>query len=91
MAQAWNKHFAEEHCKWLDLEKRAQDFQSRVAECILKKKEGGRIKADFAMFPTNEMTKVSYFPVRKSLVKFQEFFFLKIMYKFQKIISHDNK
>ncbi|XP_044753810.1 dynactin subunit 1 isoform X2 [Coccinella septempunctata] len=71
MAQAWNKHFAEEHSKWLDLERRAQNFQSRVAENILKKKEGGRIKADFATFPTNEMTKAYHeeTPVKLGFIK----------------------
>lgn len=57
MTQVWNKHFAEERCIWLNLEKKAEDFQSRVTANILKKKEGGHIQADFAVFPTIEMKK----------------------------------
>ncbi|KAL3270021.1 hypothetical protein HHI36_009077 [Cryptolaemus montrouzieri] len=55
--QAWKKHFAEERDKWLNLQKTTEEFQAKVAAEILKRRKGGRVEADFAIFPTSEMAK----------------------------------
>lgn len=57
-AHAWVKHFAEEHDKMLNLKRRAEDFQCKVANEAMKRKYGGFVEADFTIFPTVEMTKV---------------------------------
>ncbi|XP_063907732.1 dynactin subunit 1 isoform X2 [Zophobas morio] len=54
---AWQKHFAEERDKMLDLGRRAKDFQSKVANEIVRRKLGGKVEADFTVFPTIEMVK----------------------------------
>nr|XP_015838702.1 PREDICTED: dynactin subunit 1 isoform X2 [Tribolium castaneum] len=54
---AWKKHFAEENDKLADLNRRAREFQTKVANEIIKRKMGGRVEADFAVFPTIEMVK----------------------------------
>ncbi|XP_044259661.1 dynactin subunit 1 isoform X3 [Tribolium madens] len=54
---AWKKHFAEENDKLMDLNRRAREFQTKVANEIIKRKMGGRVEADFAVFPTIEMVK----------------------------------
>ncbi|RZC39748.1 dynactin subunit 1 [Asbolus verrucosus] len=53
----WQKHFAEENDRLLDLNRRAKEFQAKVASEIVKRKLGGRVEADFAVFPTIEMVK----------------------------------
>lgn len=64
---AWQKHFAEENEKMLRLKRRADEFRARVAEEIVRRKYGGHVEADFAVFPTIEMKKVLsfvlFFPV----------------------------
>ncbi|KAF5304178.1 hypothetical protein FQR65_LT08072 [Abscondita terminalis] len=54
---AWKKHFAEENDKMYDLKKRADEFRSKVAAEIVKRKFGGQIETDFVVFPTIELTK----------------------------------
>lgn len=58
---AWEKHFAEERDKMLSLKRRAEDFKTKVAAEIVKRKFGGQIETDFTVFPTIEMTKVGNF------------------------------
>lgn len=53
----WKKHFAEEDDRLRSLKLRAEEFQSKVAAEIVKRKYGGQVEADFAIFPTCEMTK----------------------------------
>lgn len=55
---AWQRHFVEEQNRILDLKRRAEQFQTRVAEETVKRKCGGRIQTDLTLFPTKEMTKV---------------------------------
>lgn len=55
---AWQKHFAEENHKLLELKRRADEFRSKVAREIVSRKYGGRVEADFTVFPTIEMVKV---------------------------------
>lgn len=55
---AWQKHFAEENDKMLYLKRRAEEFQAKVAAEIVRRKYGGHVEADFAVFPTIEMKKV---------------------------------
>ncbi|KAF7279198.1 hypothetical protein GWI33_007604 [Rhynchophorus ferrugineus] len=54
---AWVKHFAEEQNKINSLKRRAEEFQAKVAREAIKRKNGGRIDANFTMFPTKEMAK----------------------------------
>lgn len=54
----WQRHFADEQNKIADLQKRAQDFQNRAVQETIRRKHGGRIDADFHVFPTKEMVKV---------------------------------
>lgn len=56
---AWQRHFIEEENKMLTLQRRAEQFQSKVANEAVKRKFGAKIQTDFAIFPTKEMTKVS--------------------------------
>lgn len=56
---AWQRHFIEEKNKILNLQKRAEQFQSKVAAEAVKRKFGGKIETDFTIFPTKEMTKVT--------------------------------
>lgn len=55
--QAWQKHFAEERDRMLDLNRKTEEFRARVAKEIVKRKSGGRVEADFTVFPTLEMVK----------------------------------
>lgn len=55
---AWLRHFADEQNKIADLKRRAEQFQAKVAQETVKRKYGGRIDADFNVFPTREMVKV---------------------------------
>lgn len=55
---AWIKHFSEEEDKMLNLKNRVDEFRSKVAEQVIKRKHGGYVEADFTIFPTVEMTKV---------------------------------
>lgn len=55
---AWLKSVAEDRAKMYSLKKRAEEFQSRVADEIVLRKYGGQIEADFAIFPTIEMKRV---------------------------------
>lgn len=57
-AAAWRKNLVEENDKMLSLRRRAEDFQSKVASEIVKRKFGGQIQTDFTIFPTIEMKKV---------------------------------
>lgn len=57
---AWKKHFIEENDKLLDLKRRAGEFQTKVANEMVKRKAGGRVDADFTVFPTIQMVKVSF-------------------------------
>ncbi|XP_074029594.1 dynactin subunit 1 isoform X2 [Leptinotarsa decemlineata] len=54
---AWKRHFIEEQNRMLDLKRRAERFQSKVAAETVRRKHGGRIETDFTIFPTKEMTK----------------------------------
>ncbi|XP_030761561.1 dynactin subunit 1 isoform X2 [Sitophilus oryzae] len=54
---AWMRHFAEEQNKITDLKRRAEEFQTRVAKEAVLRKYGGKIEADFNVFPTKEMVK----------------------------------
>ncbi|KAK9712383.1 Dynein associated protein [Popillia japonica] len=54
---AWIKHFSEEEDKMLNLKNRVDEFRSKVAEQVIKRKHGGYVEADFTIFPTVEMTK----------------------------------
>ncbi|KAL1514252.1 hypothetical protein ABEB36_003539 [Hypothenemus hampei] len=51
----WMRHFFTQQSKIADLKKRAEEFQARVAQETIKRKYGGRINADFNVFPTKEM------------------------------------
>lgn len=55
--EAWVRHFAEEQNRIADLRRRAENFQTKVANEMIKRKYGGRIVADFNIFPTKEMVK----------------------------------
>ncbi|PSN47810.1 Dynactin subunit 1 [Blattella germanica] len=44
--------------KMQDLQKRVDELQADVIREVVKRKTGGRVKADFALFPSREMTKV---------------------------------
>lgn len=55
---AWQRHFIEEKNKIVMLQRRAEQFQSKVAAEAVKRKFGGKIETDFTIFPTKEMTKV---------------------------------
>lgn len=55
---AWKKHFAEENDRMLGLKRRADDFSTRVAAEVVRRKFGGHVEADFSVFPTIEMKKV---------------------------------
>ncbi|KAJ8920221.1 hypothetical protein NQ315_011882 [Exocentrus adspersus] len=54
---AWQKHFIEEKARMLDLQLRAEAFQAKVAAERVKRKFGGKIETDLAVFPTKEMAK----------------------------------
>ncbi|CAH1170858.1 unnamed protein product [Phaedon cochleariae] len=54
---AWQRHFVNEHNRILELNRRAEHFQSKVATEVVKRKHGGRIESDLTFFPTKEMTK----------------------------------
>lgn len=56
---AWQKHFAEEANRILTLKAKAEEFQTKVAKEIVKRKYGGHIQTDLTIFPTVEMAKVS--------------------------------
>lgn len=58
---AWQRHFVEEKNKIFNLQKRAEQFQTKVATEAVIRKFGGKIETDFTIFPTKEMTKVSCF------------------------------
>lgn len=60
---AWQRHFAEENVKMLSLKRRADDFRGKVAAEIVRRKYGGHIETDFAVFPTIEMKKVCFVSV----------------------------
>ncbi|ENN75835.1 hypothetical protein YQE_07565, partial [Dendroctonus ponderosae] len=53
----WKRHFADERNKIADLQKRARHFQNRAIQETIRRKHGGRIDADFHIFPTKEMVK----------------------------------
>ncbi|XP_050299895.1 dynactin subunit 1 isoform X2 [Anthonomus grandis grandis] len=53
----WIRHFAEEQNKMAELRRRSEDFQNRVAKETVKRKYGGRIDADFDVFPTRQLVK----------------------------------
>lgn len=55
---AWQRHFIEENNKIFNLKRRAEKFQAKVAAEAIKRKSGGKIETDLAIFPTKEMTKV---------------------------------
>ncbi|CAG9772136.1 unnamed protein product [Ceutorhynchus assimilis] len=54
---AWLRHFADEQNRIADLKMRARQFQDKVARETVRRKYGGRIDADFNVFPTKEMVK----------------------------------
>ncbi|XP_018575471.1 dynactin subunit 1 isoform X5 [Anoplophora glabripennis] len=54
---AWQRHFIEEKARMLDLQLRAEAFQSKVAAERVKRKFGGKIETDLVIFPTKEMAK----------------------------------
>lgn len=60
-AFAWQKHFIDEKNKILILQRRAEQFQSKVSAEAVKRKFGGKIETDFKIFPTKEMTKVGFY------------------------------
>ncbi|XP_025834813.1 dynactin subunit 1 [Agrilus planipennis] len=53
----WKKHLIEETDRLLDLRRRSEEFQTRVAAEVVKRKHGGQIETDLTIFPTAEMTK----------------------------------
>lgn len=59
--EAFTKHFTDQRQRIAALKMRAQQFQDKVAREVVKRKYGGRINADFTVFPTKEMAKVSFF------------------------------
>lgn len=59
--EAFTKHFTDQRQRIAALKMRAQQFQDKVTREVVKRKYGGRIDADFTVFPTKEMTKVSFF------------------------------
>lgn len=60
---AWQRHFIEEKARMLDLQLRAEAFQSKVAAERVKRKFGGKIETDLTIFPTKEMAKVCFFNI----------------------------
>ncbi|XP_060529168.1 dynactin subunit 1 [Cylas formicarius] len=54
---AWQRHFLDEQNRIDELRHRAQEFQAKVAQETVKRRSGGKIQADFNMFPTREMVK----------------------------------
>jgi len=54
---AWLRHFTEEQNRIAQLKRRAEHFQTKVAQETIKRKYGGRIDSDFNVFPTKEMAK----------------------------------
>lgn len=58
--EAFTKHFTDQRQRIAALKMRAEQFQNKVAREVVKRKYGGRIDADFTVFPTKEMTKVSF-------------------------------
>ncbi|CAH1953815.1 unnamed protein product [Acanthoscelides obtectus] len=56
-AEAWRRHFLEERDRILSLKLKAVQFQAKVAAETIKRKRGGKIEADFTIFPTKEMAK----------------------------------
>lgn len=57
-ATAWYKSVAQDKAKMYSLKKRAEEFQSRVVDEIVRRNFGGQIEADFTIFPTIEMKRV---------------------------------
>nr|XP_022907890.1 dynactin subunit 1 isoform X2 [Onthophagus taurus] len=55
--EAWRNHFIEENEKIEKLNHRAEQFQLKVANVIMKRQVGGYIEANFTEFPTVEMAK----------------------------------
>jgi hypothetical protein len=43
--------------KLQNLQKRVEEFQVEVVQEVAKRRPGGSVKADFAQFPSKEMTK----------------------------------
>lgn len=50
-------HLIQEATKVQDLQKRVEHLQAEVVQEVVKRKAGGSVKADFALFPSKEMTK----------------------------------
>ncbi|XP_069679025.1 dynactin subunit 1 isoform X4 [Periplaneta americana] len=50
-------HLMQEVNKVQDLQKKIDDLQAEVVREVVRRKAGGRVKADFALFPSREMTK----------------------------------
>jgi len=50
-------HFLQEMTKLQNLQKRVEEFQVEVVQEVAKRRAGGSVKADFAQFPSKEMTK----------------------------------
>lgn len=73
---AWKKHFAEEKDKMLNLKRRAEEFQSKVAAEIVGRKFGGQIERDFTVFPTIEMTKVKVYLIFPTYININNLFLL---------------
>ncbi|XP_066262436.1 dynactin subunit 1 [Euwallacea similis] len=55
--EAWARHFAQDADKKAAFKMRAEQFQAKVVQEVVKRKHGGRIQADFNVFPTKEMVK----------------------------------
>lgn len=54
-------HMLNELNRLHSLKHRADDLQNKVTAETIKRKFGGKVVADFAVYPTKEMTKVSVF------------------------------
>lgn len=65
---AWQKHFAEEADRILALKSKSEEFQSKVAKEIVNRKYGGHVETDFAVFPTVEMTRVSFYIIFRQAI-----------------------
>lgn len=55
--EAWLRHFTDEQNRIATLKRRAEMFQAKVAQEAIRRKFGGKIEADFNIFPTKEMVK----------------------------------
>lgn len=73
--EAFTKHFTDQRQRIAALKMRAQQFQDKVTREVVKRKYGGRIDADFTVFPTKEMTKVSFFLMNNLKTLILRFFF----------------